>query len=188
MVLVVMAIVMGLGIPAIQNFIIRSKTEGFAREIAVQMQRTRLEAIRMNREAAVFLDEARNELVSFVDADQNDAFNPGGGAFRTVDYEVARLSPPANVDFQDQNEAVGKASIDGFTDVDGETWLRFRPDGSVDDSGAFRISDTRGNSLEIRVAPAATGKVELRKWDPEEAEWRGAGDPAQPDYEPWEWK
>lgn len=184
-VLVILGIAMALGIPAIQNFIIRSRTEGFAREAAVLMQRTRLESIRMNRDAAIFLDTAQNQLVGFVDADRSRTFNPGGGPFRTVDYELARLTPPSNVSFEDQNGNVGLDSLDGFTPVDGELWLLFQPDGSVEDVGALRISDTRENTVEVRVDPAATARVELRKW--QDGRWLGAGDPAEPGFEPWEW-
>ena len=81
--LVVMAIVavaMLLGIPAIQNLIVRSRTEGFARETAVLMQRTRLEAIKMNREGVVHLDPANRRLMAFIDADRDGTFNPNPGA------------------------------------------------------------------------------------------------------------
>lgn len=184
-VLAIVAVGMTLGIPALQSFIVRSRTEGFAREIAVQMQRTRLEAIRMNREGAIFLDTARNELVSFIDADRDRSFTPGGGPFRTVDYELARLAPPPNVQFEDEADQLGLASIEGFTNVDGERWLLFRPDGSVEDIGALRVSDTRENTLEVRVAPAATARVELRKW--QDGDWRTAGDPSEAGFEPWKW-
>lgn len=184
-VLAVLAIAMGLGIPALQNFIIRSKTEGFAREASTLFQRTRLEAIKMNREGAVFLDTATGELVSFIDADRDHVYNPGGGTYRTVDYELGRMLPPSNVQFQDENGNLGVDSIDGFTDIDGEPWLLFQPDGSVLDPGAFRLTDARGNTVEVRVAPAATGRVELRKW--QDGEWLGSGDPANPGYKPWKW-
>ena len=43
----------------------------------------------------------------------------------------------------------------------------FEPDGSIRDIGAFRIADDRGdprNTLEVRVAPRATARIEVRKF------------------------
>jgi prepilin-type N-terminal cleavage/methylation domain-containing protein len=179
-VLAIVSIAMGLGIPAIRNFVLRSQTEGFARDLSALMQRTRLESIKKNRNGAVFLDFGARQAVAFVDSDRDGAFDPTG-----TDYVLGRLPLPANLAFKDPVGNTGVDSIDGFTPVGAENWAVFQPDGSVANQGAFRIGDVRDNFLEVRVAPAATARVTLHKW--QNGKWLGTVDPSQPGYEPWEW-
>jgi prepilin-type N-terminal cleavage/methylation domain-containing protein len=203
-VLAILAVAMGLGIPAIQNLIIRSRTEGFGRDVSVLLQRTRLESIKMNREGVAYLDPATNQLAAFIDADRNGTYNPDpDAAYRTADYELGRMSPPGNVSFEDEVGATGQASIHGTStvEVDGAD-LRaaiFQPDGSLMNPGtgdgafAFRIADQRGNVIEVRMAPAGSARIELRKWHETHDgasfnDWLGAGDPADADFRPWEWQ
>lgn len=94
--------------------------------------------------------------------------------------------PGERLDFEEPAGATGEASLDGFTPFDGAVSAVFQPNGSVADEGAFRIADLRGNFLEVRVAPAATGRIEIRKWQDEV--WRGTGDPTDPDFIAWKWK
>ncbi|HEX6198710.1 MAG TPA: prepilin-type N-terminal cleavage/methylation domain-containing protein, partial [Thermoanaerobaculia bacterium] len=93
-VLAILAVAMALGIPAIQNLIIRSRTEGFARELSTHLQRTRLEAIKANREGVVFLDTATGELVIFIDADREIDDLTG---FR--DFAPNPAAPPRTTDY-----------------------------------------------------------------------------------------
>lgn len=200
-VLAILAVALGLGIPALQDFIVRSKTEGYAREMSVLLQRTRLEAIRMNRTGAVFLDTDNDRVVAFLDADRNFELAPDPGAeFRATDYELGSLSLPSGVEFREPDGATGVASVVGTTEIEYEGAARpavlFRSDGSVLDQVpdgalqtefAFRVADVRGNFLEVRIAPLLTGKVEVRKWNPD-TEWQGTGDPASEGFKPWEWK
>lgn len=186
-VLAILAIAVALGIPAIQNLIIRSKTEGFAREASVVMQRTRLEAIKMNREGVVHLDPAERRLVAFIDADRDGTFNPDPTApYRSADYVLSRLPLPANVEFRAPD---GQPVEEGFTTVEvasGDVQAAvFQPGGSVSDAGAFRIGDVRDNFLEVRVEPAATGRVGVRKW--QNGDWLATVDPSDENYQPWEW-
>lgn len=203
-VLAVLAVAMALGIPAIQNLIIRSKTEGFGRDVSVLMQRTRLESIKMTREGVVYLDPATNELTAFIDADRDGTYNPDTNLpYRTADYELGRMSPPANVSFEDEVGDTGQTSIHGTSKVtvDGSDLAAaiFQPDGSLMDPGtadgafAFRVADPRGNVIEIRVAPAGSARIELRKWHETYDgaafnDWLGAGDPEDANFRPWEWK
>lgn len=192
-VLAILAVAMGLGIPAIQNLIIRSRTEGFARELSTHLQRTRLEAIKANREGVVFLDGATGELVIFIDADRavnnvtgfrDFAPNPAAPP-RTTDYVLNRLAPPARVRFEGPGGTEGVEPLTGLTTNDGSQWLIFRPDGSVIDPGSIRIADERGNFLELLVSPAATGRVQVRKW--QDGEWLSSVDPSADDPKPWRW-
>ena len=87
---------------------------------------------------------------------------------------AARLGPA--------NEAIAL----GFTTigVDGtEQVAIFEPDGTIQDIGTFRFGDQRGNYLAIEVAPAATARVLLVKWDKDDEEWKEQGE----DGKKWEW-
>ena len=204
-VLGVLGIAMVLGIPAIQNLIIRSKTEGYVREASTLLQRTRLEAIKMNRDGVVHLDPANRQLVAFIDADRNGSFNPDPDEPpRTTDYVLGRLPLPSNVEFEDESGKTGKDSAVGDTEVvvggAPQPAVIFRPNGSIADPGipedgeddeepyfAFRISDVRRNHLEVRISPPATGRVEIRKYDYEATQWLASGDPSEDGFKPWKW-
>ena len=61
--------------------------------------------------------------------------------------------------------AEGAEAIDNWDSLSPPTnGPSFQYDGSVDDVGAFRISDTGENFIEVAIATAATGRVVLRKW------------------------
>jgi prepilin-type N-terminal cleavage/methylation domain-containing protein len=203
-VLAIAAIAMGLGIPALHNFIVRSRTEGAAREASMTLQRCRLEAIKSNREVIAHLDG--NEIVCFVDADRDQTFNPDASApYRTADWIVSEAGLTSDkLAFRDPDNDEDDASLGGFAEAWGKDGaIRgavFQPNGSVAEQGAFRIADVRSNFLEVRVAPAATGRIEIRKClegavNPEPAEgdedfdcvWVPFGDPADPDHQPWTW-
>ena len=197
-VLGVLGIAMVLGIPAIQNLIMRSKTEGFAREASTLLQRTRLEAIKVNRDGVVHIDPTNRRLVAFIDADREGTFNPDPNEPpRTTDYVIGQLLLPSNVEFEDEAGNTADLSVVGETEVevDGTDLpaVIFRPNGSIADPGtvdgdfAFRVSDPRKNHVEVRVFPQATGRVELRKYDLEVGEWRASGDPSEADFKPWKW-
>jgi prepilin-type N-terminal cleavage/methylation domain-containing protein len=199
-VLAILAVAMGLGIPAIQNLIIRSRTEGFAREASVLIQRTRLESIKMTREGVVHLDPASRQLVAFIDANRNGVFDPDPGApFRSADYVLGRLDLPSHVEFLDPDENTGQDSIyasgdvNTLVEVDGADVKAavLQPNGSLDDpetpdgAFAFRVGDVRENYLEVRIFPPATGRVQVRKW--QDGEWLASVDPDADDPKPWKW-
>lgn len=191
-------ITMLIGVPALQNMIVRSRTEGYARDASMLIQRTRLEAIRANRPGAVYLDTNDNALVGFIDADADGAYAPKAGqASRTTDFELGRLPTPSGVSFEAPGSGgTGKTSVDGLSLIgheDGSAYkaVLFQRDGSVEAEGAFRIADERDNHLELRIGPAATGRVELRMYmNPTDGAegWYAGGDPQDPDYQAWEWK
>jgi type II secretory pathway pseudopilin PulG len=194
-----LALTATLAVPAIQNLIIRSKTEGFAREASVLMQRTRLEAIKVNRAGVVHIDPANRRIRAFIDADRDFTYNPDPNEPpRTTDYTLGQVVLPADLEFRDPDlGGVDLGSIEGFTpvEVDGANprSAYFRADGSVADAGAFRVCDPRGNCLEIRVDPPASGRIDLLKWEAVGGEegtedWRGAGDPAADGDEPGKWR
>jgi competence protein ComGC len=180
--LVIFVLIAGLGFPALQQLIQRSKTEGFARTCSVVMHQARFEAIKRGVPCVVRFDPDTNELVSYADVNRDGLFNPDTAVvdFRSTDYIMRRVALPVGVDF---------GAPDGLDIVEGFTLIAdlapnvtvFRENGSVDDAGALRVLDSRGNFLEIRVAPAATARVTLQKWDGSTWALQGEGGHT------WEW-
>lgn len=171
-VLTVMLVIALLGIPALLNMVHRSKIEGITRQTAVLMQSARLEAIKTGRPAMVVANTLGNELFAFVD----DATDPPNQTFDAGEEVLGRFPLPRGVTFSAPG---AQDAINGFTLADGPI---FQLDGSVIETGSLRVGDTRGNFLEIRVEPAATGRVGVLKWDG--SQWRAAGEGGKP----WEWK
>jgi prepilin-type N-terminal cleavage/methylation domain-containing protein len=207
-VIALIAILSILGYPMLQNMIHRSKLEGFARETAILLRTARLAAIKAGgienfdatdptlrswrARAVVQLDLANNEVVAFVDLDaaggvqgQSDLiFNPRAGApHKTTDYELGRFKLPNGIHFESPD---GSGGVSGLSTnpagVSEPNIAVFMPNGSIDTAGAFRLADERGNFLEVQVAPQATARIEMRKWN-------GTAWVAQDEGgERWEWK
>lgn len=173
LVILIVAIIAVIGLPALQNMIQRSKTEGFARNLAKMSSQARLEAVKRNQEAIVRMESADTRFRSFVDVNDNDAFDNG------TDIELRTLSLPSFVSFRGPG---GPPAYAGFVNnnANPDAWAEFLPNGSVESIGAFRIADARDNFLEVRVEPQATGKTTLRKWNGSDWTERDEGD--------WKWK
>jgi prepilin-type N-terminal cleavage/methylation domain-containing protein len=175
-----LAVAASMGLPALLNYMQRAKVEGAARQVAMLMYSTRLEAITRGAPAAVAIDEDTGELYAFVDIDgtttsdpPDGIFNPkSGDAFRETDYELGRLRMPTGVRLINPSGDLGLDSVDGFVNAAPipAKVAYFAIDGTIGGVGAFRVGDARGNFIEARVAAATTARVELRKW--EDSAWR----------------
>jgi prepilin-type N-terminal cleavage/methylation domain-containing protein len=169
--LVVALLLLAVSVPALQNLISRQRLEGYARNVATLAQRARHEALTHGVPAVVAIDG--DSVVAFVDlhgatlADPPDGlFNPDGTApYRATDYEIGRHPAPKHVALE---------GIDGFTEVGDDRRAIFQTDGSISDTGGFRVNDVRGNRLDVRIAPRATGRVTMLKWDG--SGWRANGE------------
>jgi prepilin-type N-terminal cleavage/methylation domain-containing protein len=186
-VLAIAGLILAMGVPNLLEYLARQKIEGPAREIARLAQRARQEAV--NRGVPAVVVAEGDAVVAFLDvhgatatAPPDGLFNPISGApFRSSDYEVGRLGLPKQVTL------AGPASSPGvvdFTDVGGTPSAIFEPAGSIRDTGSFHLADARGNFLEVRIAPQATGRVALYKFDDETSTWRANGEGGHS----WEWK
>lgn len=155
-----------MGAPALQQMIYRGKIEGFTRNSALVMREARLESVKGGFPCVVAADTEAGALVAFADLNRDGIFNPDPSSvdFRSTDYAIRDLPLPVGVAF---SAPEAQAAVEGFTVIADlpSRYAVFREDGSISDVGAFRIGDERGNYLEIRVAPAATAKVSIRKWD-----------------------
>jgi type II secretory pathway pseudopilin PulG len=186
----VIGIMATIGIPNLLRVIHRAKIEGIARETSTLMQRARSESVRQNVPTVVRFDLTRNEVVAFADVDglaitdpPDMFYNPvAGQPHRTTDYEIGRYQLPENVLFQEP-AADGLGPVKDFTDNGTERIAIFDPNGSIRATGAVRFGDLRGNFLEIRVEPAATARVQMRKWDPDLNDWQTRNQ----NDKPWVW-
>ena len=194
-VMAMLAIVVLIGLPALQQLILRNKVEGFARQTRVNLQVARQEAIRRRVPVVVRFDDTTQEIFAFADVAPPGGrpdfeFDPVAGTPEgRTDYEVGRWPLPtaasrvASVRFA--TPGAGMETVVGFTTIDDEQLLVFQPSGAVRNTGAFRFGDFRdpgsfaagtcGNCFEIRVEPAATARVELLKYHHEDGEFYPQG-------------
>ncbi len=175
-VVLVLGIAAGLGFPTVLRVIHQVRISTHLREASALVQQARLEAIRRGRPVVVEIDADTKEIFAYADLDganpgdpSNGEFDPQGGApARTTDYEFRRLKVRGDLELKEPGGQTGLNSLDGFVNPNmPDQRAIFQSDGSLDAAGAFRFADARGNYLEIRVAPAATGKVQIRKYDPD---------------------
>jgi len=174
--LVIVAIVMVLALftwPALDKMIHRARLQGFASEVAGLMNRARLESIKRSVPAVLRLDFATDQVVVFVDVDGDGAFTPDATVpLGEADFELVRRPRPSHLTFAGPvGGEEGADTVDGFTLNPEDNSLPrqavFNPDGSIAAAGGFRFADIKGNVLEVRVAPQATARIELRKFDPD---------------------
>ena len=186
-VVAVVGIVALMGLPALQNMILRSKHEGAARRISMLIHQAKMEAVKQSVSTVVAIDPTADSVSAFADvnADGDFKFDPDSSAdYRTTDYRIgATFSLPAGVSFAAHDGTSDAKVADGFLDVpwSGTNVAVFDSDGSVRVLGAFRTGDLEGNFLEVRVEPQATARVEVRKWDG--AEYLAQGDKGKT----WKW-
>lgn len=188
-IMALIAIVATLAGPNLLRLVQRSKLQGMVQQTAALVRLARAEAIRQNVPTVVRADLAGGFVVAFADVhgtnltDPPDRiFNPiAGQPLRTTDYELGRYSLPARVLFR--APAADPLPVDGFTTVGVEQVAVFEPDGSIVRIGAFRLADAYDNFLEIRIEPQATGRVQIRKWSADDADWFGRNEGGRP----WQW-
>lgn len=155
-------------IPAIQKMMHRSRVEGFVRQVAMVCNEARLESIKRGVNVVVRIDTTKDDVVAFADVDGNDLkYIPDTTVTdpKRTDYEVARLHIPGDI----QRVAPGTLKTeDGFTTDPLSTTQGiavFQSAGGVMDAGAFRFGDAIKNYLEVRIAPAPSARIAIRKWN-----------------------
>lgn len=176
-------------LPPLFQYIHRGKMEGIVRETSFLMQAARMEAIRANFPTRVGADFTSDEIYAFTDLDRDGAFDPA------KDRQLGRYPLPSHVLFRAAEDTAAEEVNALVNFDDGKTcpgacppggWADFRPDGSALEPGAFRFGDERGNFLEVRITTAATGRVEVRKYDPATREYWPQGEVGGQGRS-WEW-
>ncbi len=189
--LAILAIAMVLGIPALANLVSRSRLENAAHELAVLTQRARLEAVKRQVQTVVEVDPATGAALAYADVDgasasdpPNLVFDPVAGALSfDTDYRIGYL--PSRTGVQVAAPAGGGPALDGLTDAgSGKKVAVFGPTGAAEAAGGVRFTDAASlNFLEVRLEPAGTGRIELRKWDRDKSEWYAHREGGRP----WTW-
>lgn len=153
-----------LSIPYLSAQIQRSKLLGAASQVSGLMRLARLDSIKYSRSAMVAIDPTTRKVNAFSDRNSNDLPDAG--------EEIGEVILPNSVTFAEPGGGTGDTSIDGFTTKPGypRRFALFKSDGAITDIGAFRLkSEALGtgapNYLEVNVAPAATARVALRKYE-----------------------
>lgn len=188
-VLALMALLMTFAIPSLLTTLRQGKVRGAANEAATLMRLARLEAIKRSCPTLVRILPADGgnpqRLEGIVDCDSNGVQDDGIPP-------LVGVVLPARVSFLAPPDLAGVASVAGFSpdpnDPAAANVAIFRGDGSVPELGAFRFGDQAGNFLEVRVEPAATARIEVRKCllctDADvDDDWKANGD----DGKAWKW-
>ncbi len=176
-VLAVLGIAAVLVVPNLLEELQKQRKRSFLGEANTFVLKAKQESARRGVPVVVALDLANDQLFAFanVDGDADLAYAPDNSEVsRTVDYEVARLGlPPSGTTFlldfwaAADGSPRGTAMTEGMTlNGAGDPVFVFERDGSVRDVGAVRLGDLRENYFELRVAPAATARVQVLKYNP----------------------
>ncbi|HEV7516386.1 MAG TPA: prepilin-type N-terminal cleavage/methylation domain-containing protein [Thermoanaerobaculia bacterium] len=164
---------LAVSVPAIVQFTHRANLEAAARQTTSLMQVARREAVKSNVNANVVFDYDANQVYAYTDANANNVEDAG-------EVELGRFPLPKKVYFWGGEDTAAKGANAIVTWSAGTTCTpscpnggiaSFLPNGAAFRTGAVRFGDftatgKKGNFIEVRVAISATGKLELRKWDP----------------------
>jgi prepilin-type N-terminal cleavage/methylation domain-containing protein len=160
-----MLVLIALGIPALQTALHQSKIRGIVQEVTVLMRQARLDAVKSSTQAVVQIIPSTGagdpgHVLAFSDRDSNGQLGAG-------EPVLGNFALPTGVVFENCKKSADKSSVDGLsTDPNGGPNIAiFRRDGSITDIGGFRFNDPYDNCMEIHVEPAATARIEVRKWN-----------------------
>jgi prepilin-type N-terminal cleavage/methylation domain-containing protein len=184
-VLAIVSVLLMLTVPSMMTTLRQSKIRGIAQETAVLMRLARLEAIKRSTCASVRILDATPGQVQRVEATSDPDCDPATPGTRVL----ATFPLPIGVSFREPGGGEWEASVKGFTDDPNADppMAFFERNGSIRHPGAFRFGDVPGNYLEVQVAPAATARVELRKWRGPgflDTDWLASGEGGKA----WDWK
>lgn len=161
-VVAILFIAVMLSAPYLTKQIQRSKLIGVAQQAAGMMRLARMDAIKTSRCAMVAIDPDRGRMEVFSDRD-------GDCLPSAPDVRLSEIVLPNGVSFASPC-GVDAASVLDLTDWPGNPSVAvFRSDGSAEDTGAFRfkaveLGGASPNYLEVLLRPAATARVQVRKW------------------------
>lgn len=188
-VLVFLGILLTFAVPSLFTVMRQGKLRGAADGAATLMRQARLEAIKQSCPVIVrpLVADATNpdRLEGVVDCD-GDGLQDGDRS------SLGTLPVPSRTHLLAPPDQAGKDSVAGLSadPAGGDVNVAiFRGDGSVQATGSFRFGDDFGNFLEVRVSPAATARVEVRKClactnADDASDWYANGDGGRA----WTWK
>ena len=168
---VIIGLILVMTYPSFEHTMRKARTRSYLEEVSNLLVQAKQEAVRRSVPVVVQPDPTDLSLFAFanVDGDTDIKFQPDPAkTFRTVDYEVFThlANGAARIKFESPGASGSTTHVDGLTAMDsGENAIVFEPNGSVRDVGALRVADQWGNFFEVRVGPAATGKISLFKYN-----------------------
>jgi prepilin-type N-terminal cleavage/methylation domain-containing protein len=198
-VLAIAMILMAISVPALWTAMHQAKMRGVSQETAVLLRQARLEAVKRSAQAVVRILPAaaagdREAVEAFSDLNSDGKLSAG-------EPILGRVELPTGVYFKAPPELYGVDSVDKFSPDLASASLphvaTFLSSGAIEKLGAFRFGDTYGNFLEVRVAPEATARVEVRKCSvctdaDDDTDWYASGDggtrSSANGWKAWEWK
>ncbi|HEX5716856.1 MAG TPA: prepilin-type N-terminal cleavage/methylation domain-containing protein [Thermoanaerobaculia bacterium] len=151
-----------LSAPYLSKQIQRSKLIGVAQQASGLMRMARMDAIKTSLCSMVRIDPVRGSVEALSDRD-------GDCLPSAPDVRLGEVILPSSVSFASPCGA-GAASILNMTPWAANPSVAvFRGDGSARDSGAFRfraveLGGSAPNYMEILLSPAATARIQVRKW------------------------
>ncbi len=188
----ILGTLMAIGVPVVLKTIHTAKVSSVGYDCNILVRRAKSEAIKMNSPVVVRYDSTYEVLTAFVDVhgllltdppDSVYGVDAGSDPMKT-DRELSQCALPAGVEWGGPaSDPAGPGITVGFTTVGLEKVAVFETDGTIQNIGTFRFGDERGNYLSIRIAPAATARVTLLKWDEADVKWREQGEEGKR----WEW-
>ncbi|MGE5234703.1 MAG: GspH/FimT family pseudopilin [Acidobacteriota bacterium] len=158
--LVVMAllgIILTMGYTSLANMLVRGKMVGAANQTASLVRLAHFEAIKRGQTVYFVADTAGKAAWVYADVNNSGAYEPAQDGPILSRYDLPSgvlLAGPG--DFVEGNSN----AVVGFTG----SQAGFATNGSVDKLGAVRLRDGRGNLLEVRVSPASTARIAIRKY------------------------
>jgi prepilin-type N-terminal cleavage/methylation domain-containing protein len=162
-VLVIMLVLMTFAIPSLLVTMRQGRLRGAADQAATLMRLARLEAIKRSCPAIVRVVAAAAPAPERVEA----IVDCTGDGLQDADKKaLGTAALPARIHLLAPPNLAGKDSVWLFSPdpAGGDANVAiFQGDGSISDTGAFRFGDDAGNFLEVRVAPEATARIEVRK-------------------------
>lgn len=178
----VIGLIVSVTYPSFNQSVRKARSRAYLEEVSNLLVQAKQEAVRRAVPVVVQPDPTTVSLFAYanVDGDIAITYQPDTSkTHRTVDYEVFRHDADALAKIRFESPTVKKNGSDkgggaGNTDgpvvgltavAAGENAIVFEPNGSVRDAGGLRITDEWGNYFEIRVGPAATGRISVLKFN-----------------------
>lgn len=165
------AILLTMGLPAIDHQLHRLKVLKALEEGRVLLATARHEAVRSGVPVVTFANEEGDEIIAFlnVDDDRAFAFDPAPtGDGTQPDYAVASWKLPEGLELGGASTGAlsDRQTTNGLTASSSGPRLVFLPDGSVRDTGAFRVRDDEDNSFELRLESKSVATIGVLKYHP----------------------
>lgn len=170
-VLAIVGLVAVVTFPSLTRLLQRERIEGFLRTASLSLERAKGEAAKRNVPVVMRADFPRNALYGFADLDRDQILDSGEPELFYLVLPGSGGDPNQSLRFWAAGQAgpEGDLAVVGFSDdpePDHPNQVILDPDGSARDAGAFRfgLAGDPGNFYELRVEPAATARVQLRKY------------------------